>query len=297
MLDPVTGTFEELPQMEMSATISGTTLTYLPPVKIDATLHLDKAMLDINQAACTSTFAFNGGQPEERVCPASSMAFFPKGSEIYIKTDNPMPGLFLAFNNFAVAWWLKPLGLEDCLDQIWDYKTDPTIGFLAQAALQEFSLSAQEERASDELLMESIIIGITSRLIYRISSETGKTVAAPSKPAHDIAEAKINRAKSFIADRLFDQELKVADIASSVGWSTPHFAKQFKTRLGVSPYNYILTSRVERAKRMLLETPKTLTEVAFMSGFYDQAHMTSTFTRILGQTPLKVRKESYAEAH
>jgi AraC family transcriptional regulator len=59
-----------------------------------------------------------------------------------------------------------------------------------------------------------------------------------------------------------------------------------KNSLGVSPHQYVLQTRIERAKH-LITTPQrlNLAEIGLQVGFYDHAHFTKAFKQIVGETP------------
>ena len=58
---------------------------------------------------------------------------------------------------------------------------------------------------------------------------------------------------------------------------------------GYTPANYLIFLRLEAAKKMLLETSKKLTEIAFDSGFYSSQHFSSTFSKWVGIAPKEFR--------
>ena len=68
-----------------------------------------------------------------------------------------------------------------------------------------------------------------------------------------------------------------------------HFAREFKRSTGVTPHNYLLRKRVERAKDMLARTDYSLTEVALAAGFSDQSHLSRHFRQMVGSTPRNFR--------
>ena len=59
----------------------------------------------------------------------------------------------------------------------------------------------------------------------------------------------------------------------------------FKATLRVSPYQYVLNRRVERAKILLGENKQSLADIALQCGFSHQEHMTRMFRRFTGVTP------------
>lgn len=86
-----------------------------------------------------------------------------------------------------------------------------------------------------------------------------------------------------------DRRLSMGEISSELGLSQWHFSRQFRKTTGLSPYQFLLRVRVERARR-LLEHGHAISEVAAMVGFVDQSHMHRHFRRLLGTTPGDFRK-------
>jgi AraC family transcriptional regulator len=69
-----------------------------------------------------------------------------------------------------------------------------------------------------------------------------------------------------------------------------HFARQFKAATGLSPHQYVIARRVERAQHLLrADDQLCLAEVAFRLGFFDQSHFSLHFKRITGVTPGQFR--------
>jgi AraC family transcriptional regulator len=64
----------------------------------------------------------------------------------------------------------------------------------------------------------------------------------------------------------------------------------FKTSTGLPPHRYVITRRVERAKRLLRDGGDlTMAQVAARTGFWDQGHFTRHFKRLVGVTPKRFR--------
>jgi transcriptional regulator GlxA family with amidase domain len=78
-------------------------------------------------------------------------------------------------------------------------------------------------------------------------------------------------------------------LAKIANRSVSHFAREFKRSSGVTPHNYLIRKRVERAKAMLAHTNYSLTEIALASGFSDQSHLARHFRKIFGLTPTQFR--------
>ncbi len=65
-----------------------------------------------------------------------------------------------------------------------------------------------------------------------------------------------------------------------------YFLRLFKQSMGITPHQYILQRRIEKAK-FLLQHGESIAEIAIKVGFCDQSHLTQYFKRIVGVTPKK----------
>ncbi|WP_054160116.1 AraC family transcriptional regulator [Rhizobium sp. AAP43] len=85
-------------------------------------------------------------------------------------------------------------------------------------------------------------------------------------------------------------DLSLATVAAACGLSQGHFIKAFKRSLGHPPYRWVVLKRIERAKELLSSTDLSISEIAYLCGFFDQAHLTRTFTAKAGSTPAQWRR-------
>lgn len=94
---------------------------------------------------------------------------------------------------------------------------------------------------------------------------------------------------AYVEDNL-GCNISLLEMAASAGYSPDHFARLFKRTFRVSPHQYILARRIERAKSMLREPKHSIVDVALACGFSSQAHLTAMFKRSTGVTPGTYRK-------
>ena len=85
-------------------------------------------------------------------------------------------------------------------------------------------------------------------------------------------------------------EVEMEDVARAVGLSRPHFFKQFKKQLGITPNLYLNTLRSEQAIDDLINTEKTVTSIAYDLGYSSQASFTRFFSSIVGIAPSEYRR-------
>lgn len=96
-------------------------------------------------------------------------------------------------------------------------------------------------------------------------------------------------------DRDHAEGLTVADVAAGVNLSTAHFARQFRAAYGETPYAYLMTRRIERAKALLRAGELTVTEVCMAVGASSLGSFSSRFTQLVGMTPTAYRAADHSD--
>ena len=96
------------------------------------------------------------------------------------------------------------------------------------------------------------------------------------------------RARDLV-DRRYAEPLRVEDLAREAGWSTAHFAREFRRTFGESPHQYLLSRRLERAAALLRDTDRPVTEVCHAVGLSSLGSFTRRFTATYGRPPTAYR--------
>jgi AraC family transcriptional regulator len=89
----------------------------------------------------------------------------------------------------------------------------------------------------------------------------------------------------------YAQPLRLETIARSVGLSSYHFARLFKAETKFSPHEFLIVTRIDRAKILLKMTVKSIKEIAFECGFRSEVSFVTTFKRRTRLTPTEFRKK------
>ncbi|MFD2840887.1 helix-turn-helix transcriptional regulator [Populibacterium corticicola] len=92
-------------------------------------------------------------------------------------------------------------------------------------------------------------------------------------------------------DREFAQPLDVESLARSVHMSGGHFSRQFRKAYGESPYQYLMTRRIERAMSLLRSSELSVTDVCFSVGFQSLGTFSTRFTELVGVAPSVYREQ------
>ena len=90
-------------------------------------------------------------------------------------------------------------------------------------------------------------------------------------------------------DRDYAKPLDVPALARAALMSTGHFARSFRAAYGETPYGYLMTRRIERAKALLRRGDLPVTEVCFAVGFTSLGSFSSRFSELVGESPSAYR--------
>ena len=103
--------------------------------------------------------------------------------------------------------------------------------------------------------------------------------------------AHLRRARDFM-DRNHAQPLDVPAMARAALMSPAHFSRKFRAAYGETPYSYLMTRRIERAKA-LLRQGMSVTDTCFAVGCTSLGSFSSRFTEIVGETPSQYRARDH----
>ncbi len=98
---------------------------------------------------------------------------------------------------------------------------------------------------------------------------------------------------AMIFEKNYQQDLKINDLAESFHYSRNHLYSIFKSEYGISPQDYLLNLRIEKAKQLLSREDMKLSvkEVAYAVGFRDQLYFSKLFKKRTGSSPLEFRSK------
>lgn len=120
-------------------------------------------------------------------------------------------------------------------------------------------------------------------LFDRIAKSPATRVLQP-----DSATPWLQKGKEYM-DIHFAGGITVEGVSSHAGVDRTHFAKQFRKAYGLSPVQYIQRLKMNQAKRLLVQTPLTLTEVAHSVGYPDLFSFSKAFKKQVGLPPNRYR--------
>jgi AraC family transcriptional regulator len=157
---------------------------------------------------------------------------------------------------------------------------DPQVEFILRAL--EADLEAGVPAGG--LFGESLLCALAVHLQNRYA------VARPVIPQlrNGLPRARLNRVIEFVEANLH-REIGLSDLAKTAGMSAHYFSELFKQSVHLSPHQFVLRRRIDRARKLLHNPEMTVLEAAVRSGFADHSHFTKMFRRLVGVTPKAYR--------
>ena len=113
--------------------------------------------------------------------------------------------------------------------------------------------------------------------------------------ATDLDELRRLRRARDRMDREYAEPLDVAALARTALMSTAHFARRFRDAYGETPYSYLMTRRIERAKALLRRGDMSVTDVCFEVGCTSLGSFSARFTEIVGEPPSAYRARDHRD--
>ena len=105
--------------------------------------------------------------------------------------------------------------------------------------------------------------------------------------------AHLRRARDRM-DREYAEPLDVPAMARTAHMSPAHFSRKFRAAYGETPYAYLMTRRIERAKA-LLRQGTSVTDTCFAVGCTSLGSFSSRFTEIVGESPSRYRSRDHRD--
>jgi AraC family transcriptional regulator len=105
-------------------------------------------------------------------------------------------------------------------------------------------------------------------------------------------DPRLERAMRFF-DQRFAERVTMKEAARVACLSPDHFVEVFRSVVGCTPHQYLVRCRLRHARQLIASEGhrRSLAEIAWAAGFFDQAHLTRHFQRAFGQSPGQWRQQ------
>jgi AraC family transcriptional regulator len=137
------------------------------------------------------------------------------------------------------------------------------------------------------LYIDSLANTLATHLLRRYTSDPdGRVVAEESALQHDFTQV-IDYIETYL-----EQPIGLEDLAQIAGMSRFYFCRLFKQVVGLTPHQFVIRRRIERAKYLLRGSNLGIVEIALACGFGNQDHLARHFKRLTSVTPNVFRQQS-----
>lgn len=191
----------------------------------------------------------------------------------YYPADTEWKTAWLVFRGNMLSAVMRSLGFPDfLLYESFDKETFLQI-------FQEIYTAAQDSLNGNE---------ICSVLIYRLVILMSKNFFE-NQNVRTVKKELLRNAVRFM-DENFAQDITLAQIAEISGVSIQHFCRCFKERMGMRPAEYLARRRIAQSKQLLLNTDKSISDIAEQVGYHGATYFGMVFRKYEGMTPGEFRK-------
>jgi AraC family transcriptional regulator len=147
-------------------------------------------------------------------------------------------------------------------------------------------LEVRSNNPTGRLYAESVAEALAIRFVY----SAGESLTSRRKSVSALPKHQVNRLRDFIDARL-GEDLSLHALASEAGYSRAHFLRMFRQAVGVTPHQYVMQSRMQKAQSLLSGNEFSVADIAKTLGFSSSAHFSNFFRKNRGQRPAEYRRQ------
>jgi AraC family transcriptional regulator len=267
--------------LDLKFNTMGMALTSLPPGEIELHYKGECDLIEIDRGSFGCRYGLNsdkvGGFND--FLPGAA-TFLPRGSTLRLVATNTAPNLMIMLERGKLSKIVHESGyVKSPLLEPFVWRDDQVVADISHHLAQEVS----KEMDHNRLFIENLSIALVARVLNFLPK------AKPGSFAGHGEDFRIKRAIDYAYSNL-GETLEIADMAAAASLSPFHFLRCFKSVTGETPHAFVTRERIEKAERLLLNSPLSLVDVALVCGFSSQAHFTTSFAKSKGTTPAKYRK-------
>ncbi|BAY09855.1 AraC family transcriptional regulator [Calothrix sp. NIES-2098] len=209
------------------------------------------------------------------------IAIVPAGISHRCNWNTSVQFMILAFESELLQQVGQDLVNCDRIELIPHFMNEQDV--LIQGILSALKAELESDKIGGYLLIDSLKTTLAIHLLRNYCTTQPKI----STYADGLSKSTLQQVREYINAHLH-QEIKLSDIAAIAQMSQYHFLRLFKQSMGVTPHQYILQCRIDRAKYLLQHSELSIADIALSLGFCDQSHLTRYFKRIVGVTPKQI---------
>lgn len=269
------------PKLELGQQAVGSTSTGPDTIQYKANAHY---LVVLFTAQPNREMALNSDQ---RICgfaPIGSLEIVPAQSDVFARWTVPKENLLVGMTETRLQ---HLAGTEHGRDHFELHP--PKLGGVDTKALHIAQRIRAELESGDIASHESIDSWLTLLGVHVLRTHSSLSNQDSGPPSGGLSVRAWRRINEYILENL-GSKLTLDTLAAVAQLSPSHFARAFRETVGQAPHQYILSARLNLARRLILESRLPFNEIARHAGFSNNSHMTALIRRTWGITPTHMRR-------
>jgi AraC family transcriptional regulator len=209
---------------------------------------------------------------------------------LYDLRSNPVAEIYSSFDN--IRFYISQASLDEFAFDQGIRRTNGLVSSRLRSRDRVMyglanALLDQVERANERsaLFIDHIALAFCAHVMRAYGDVAGTDDFTPG----GLSPWQLRRVLDFLSAHLSDDPT-VAELARECGLSSGYFSRAFRRTTGVTPHQWLIRKRVERARQLLLGDGLGLSDIALVCGFVDQSHFSRVFTKLEGDSPGRWRQ-------
>ena len=157
--------------------------------------------------------------------------------------------------------------------------------------IEQFARTFHHEMQTEGLGGRLYAESLANCLVIHLLRHYGVNPAKLRRCEGGLSQARLQLALEVIHASL-DQSLRLETVAGELGLDVYYFSRLFRQSMGISPYQYVLQQRVEKAKELLKYDQLSITDISLECGFANPSHLARHFRKIVGISPKIYRRQA-----
>ena len=217
------------------------------------------------------------GHPQRQIFFDGATALVPMKHVSWARWEQPSEAMMLSLEPHLLTRNAAELLTVDQIELLpYTQLYDPLILQIGLALKADL----ESHKPGGRLYAETLTNALSVHILRNYSAHSHKSV----RYLGGLSPTQLKLVTDYINNHL-DQELSLEELAAIAQLSAYHFCRSFKRSTGLTPHQYIIRQRVERAKLLLKDGKMGISEVAIACGFTHQSHLNRHFKRLTGVTP------------
>ncbi|MGL4985563.1 MAG: helix-turn-helix transcriptional regulator [Treponemataceae bacterium] len=173
--------------------------------------------------------------------------------------------------------------LENQLGQKKNHKNIDTLNrFLLEELVRLATANTTGSQKSAAYLLKSLLY------LWYCPENSLQTVEV-AKKIPSTSQKKLDKILQILESNC-ENNIKIEDLAYKIDFSAEHFIRFFRNHMHITPHQYLLHLKTERASAQLISTNNSILHIAESLGFENQFHFSRVFKKCTGLSPAEYRK-------